>query len=169
MYAHEIRGLAEKLISDYSALRRKIVTAESCTGGLISGVLTEIAGSSSVFERGFVTYSNDAKIEVLAVQLETLQQFGAVSAEVAEEMAQGALEFSQADVALSVTGIAGPEGGTFDKPVGLVYFGLANRDGLLMHYRCEFSGDRSDVRMKAIQEGLRLLASLNDETASGDF
>ena len=160
MFAPDIHALAEKIIFLYTREKRKIVTAESCTGGLIAAALTHIPGASAVVERGFITYSNDAKIEVLAVQPETLQEFGAVSAEVAEEMAQGALEFSRADVALSVTGIAGPGGGSAMKPVGLIYFGLATRHGGIMYYKCQFSGNREDVQMQAVQEGLRLLLSI---------
>ncbi len=160
MFAPDILALAQKVISSYRAEGQKIVTAESCTGGLITGALTEIAGSSAVVERGFVTYSNDAKIEVLAVRPETLEEYGAVSEQTAEEMAQGALEFSHAHTALSVTGIAGPDGGSVSKPVGLVYFGLATREGSLLHYKCQFSGDREQIRMQAVREGLNLLLSL---------
>jgi nicotinamide-nucleotide amidase len=164
LFTADIRSLAEKLVFAAKAHKHKIVTAESCTGGLLAAALTDIPGSSAVVERGFVTYSNDAKVEVLGVQPETLQQFGAVSMETAEEMAQGALEFSRADMAVSVTGIAGPDGGSADKPVGLVYFGLASRNGLLMHYKCQFSGTREHVRMQAVQEALKLLLSLGDKS-----
>jgi nicotinamide-nucleotide amidase len=153
-------SLAQKVISVFARENRKIVTAESCTGGLIAGALTDIAGSSAVLERGFVSYSNDAKVEVLGVLPELLKEHGAVSAEVAAAMAVGALEFSRADIALSVTGIAGPDGGNALKPVGLVYFGLATREGSVMHYKCQFSGNRDDVRMQSVNEGLRLLMSI---------
>jgi len=160
VFPSDLHMLAQKLISLYEAEGRKIVTAESCTGGLIAGTLTNIPGSSAVVERGFVTYSNDAKIEVLGVPTELIEEFGAVSDRVAEEMALGALDFSRADIALSVTGIAGPGGGTPEKPIGLVYFGLATREGLLMHYKCQFGGDRHEVRQQSIHEGLRLLLTM---------
>jgi nicotinamide-nucleotide amidase len=152
--------LAAQIVAAYTHEGRKIVTAESCTGGLIAAALTDIPGSSAVVERGFVTYSNDAKIEVLGVTAELIEDYGAVSAQVAEEMAQGALDFSRAQVAISATGIAGPGGGSKDKPVGLVYFGLVTREGTRMHYKCQFAGGRDEVRAQAVAEGLRLLASL---------
>ena len=152
-----ITTLAKNVIAAYAERKLRIVTTESCTGGLIAGALTSVAGSSAVFERGFVTYSNAAKAEALAVRGETLEAYGAVSALVAEEMAQGALAFSHAHIALSVTGIAGPGGGTPDKPVGLVYFGLASRNGSVFHYRCNFQGDRDAIRAQAVIEGLKLL------------
>jgi nicotinamide-nucleotide amidase len=160
MFSPEITSLAQKIISGYTARKRKLVTAESCTGGLIAAALTEIPGASAVVERGYVAYSNDSKVEVLGILPETLQLSGAVSADIAEEMAQGALEFSLADIAISVTGVAGPDGGTVIKPVGLVYFGLVTRFGARMHSRAEFQGDRGEIRMQAVAEGLRLLDSL---------
>jgi nicotinamide-nucleotide amidase len=118
-----------------------------------------------VFERGFVSYSNDSKLEVLGVMPNFLESHGAVSSEVAEAMALGALEFSRADVAISVTGIAGPDGGTLNKPVGLVFIGLATRSGANFHSRCQLSGHRDAVRLSAIREALELLAAQvgNDE------
>ena len=157
MLSTDIQSLAQKIISAYAAEKKKIVTAESCTGGLIAAALTDIPGSSAVVERGFVSYSNNAKVEVLGVMPELLEQHGAVSAEVAEAMAQGALEFSQADVAVSATGIAGPGGGTLNKPVGLVFLGLATKAGVVMHMRCEFKGERHAVRMQAVKEALTIL------------
>ncbi len=117
--------LAERFLA--ACARRKIMaaTAESCTGGMIVARLTDVAGSSAVVDRGFVTYSNDAKMEMLGVSAETLARHGAVSAETAGEMASGALANSRAGIALAVTGIAGPDGGSPEKPVGLVWFGLA--------------------------------------------
>jgi len=161
----DLHTLAQKIIDSYAHEKRSIVTAESCTGGLIAAALTEISGASAVIERGFVSYSNDAKIEVLGVPPDVLERHGAVSREVAEAMAAGALEFSRADVALSVTGIAGPTGGSAEKPVGLVYFGFATRAGVLFHVRCQFKGDRADIRRQAVQEGLSLLAT---HIAAGD-
>ena len=111
----------------------KIATAESCTGGLVAGALTEIAGSSDVVDRGFVTYSNEAKHEMLGVPVATLEQHGAVSRETAEAMARGALGRATADLAVAITGIAGPGGGSPEKPVGLVHFAAASRTGKLVH------------------------------------
>lgn len=160
MTSPEIRALADKVVSAYALAKKRVVIAESCTGGLIAAALTDVPGSSKVLERGFVAYSNDAKVEVLGLQVETLQEYGAVSEQAAEEMAQGALDFSHADIALSSTGIAGPDGGTTDKPVGLVFFGLAMRSGFHIHYKCVFSGDRENVRKLAVTEALKLLLSL---------
>jgi nicotinamide-nucleotide amidase len=162
MFPSDIRALAEKVVSAYTAAKRKLVTAESCTGGLIAAALTDVPGASLVVERGFVSYSNDSKIEVLGVMPELLDRFGAVSARVAEEMAQGALDFSRADVAVSVTGIAGPDGGTEEKIVGLVFFGLATRQGVLMNYKCQFSGDREAVRMQSVAEALKMLLTIEE-------
>ncbi len=160
MFPPAIIALAQKIISTYTNEKRKIVTAESCTGGLLSGALTAIPGSSAVVERGYVTYSNEAKTECLGVTVLALDKCGAVSAQVSEQMAQGALKASLADVAISVTGIAGSGSDDTDKLVGLVYFGLATREGALMHYRCQFSGDRAAVRTQAVAEALTLLLTV---------
>ncbi len=160
MFPPDIHDLARRIIEVYSGNKLRIVTAESCTGGLIAAALTEIPGSSAVVERGFVTYSNDAKVEVLGVLPDLLESKGAVSPEAAEAMATGALEFSLADVAVSATGIAGPSGATAAKPVGLVYIGLASRTGVVFHYQCQFRGDRGDVRMQSVREALQLLLTL---------
>src|SRR5262249_20261643 len=139
----------------------KIVTAESCTGGMVAGALTDIPGSSDVVERGFVTYSNEAKREMLGVTALTLEKSGAVSRETAEEMAQGALANSHADLAVSITGIAGPGGATPGKPVGLVHFAAAARGGKLTHRAKKF-GDigRRKVRKKSVDEALAMLELL---------
>ena len=136
----------------------KIATAESCTGGLIAGALTDIAGSSAVVDRGFVTYSNSAKMEMLEVSPETLQAFGAVSSQTAQQMAEGALAHSQASLTVSVTGIAGPGGGSADKPVGLVWFGLAQA-GIPTRTLSRKFGDvgRDRVRALTVEQALRLL------------
>jgi nicotinamide-nucleotide amidase len=162
MFPPDIHDLARKLIENCAAKKQTIATAESCTGGLIAGALTDIAGASDVFERGFVTYSNQAKIDMLGVAPEAIERHGAVSAEVAEAMAQGTLAHSKTDIAVSATGIAGPGGGTPAKPVGLVYIGLATRAGAAFHYKCLFKGDRDDVRMQAVREALKLIISLGD-------
>lgn len=162
MFPYNIASLAEKVVSSYQAEGRKIATAESCTGGLIAAALTDVPGASAVLDRGFISYSNEAKIEVLRVEADSLEHYGAVSARVAEEMAQGALEFSHADVAISVTGIAGPSGGSDKKPVGLVFLGLATNKDVLMHYQCNFSGTREDIRMQTVAEALKLLLTFCD-------
>lgn len=135
-----------------------IVTAESCTGGMIAAALTDVAGSSDVFDRGFVTYSNDAKIEMLGIRPETLTTHGAVSEEIAREMAQGALARSKAGLAVSVTGIAGPGGSEF-KPEGRVCFGIARASGTSSE-TVEFGAiGRANVRKATVQHALNLLAS----------
>jgi len=149
---------ATGILEAYRRAGRKLATAESCTGGLIAGALTEIAGSSDVVERGFVTYSNEAKIELLGVPASLIARVGAVSAEVAEAMAEGALEHSLADVAVSATGIAGPGGATPGKPVGLVYLGCCRRGGRPLHERHLFPGDRTAVRRASVEAALDLLA-----------
>ncbi len=139
----------------------RIATAESCTGGLIAATLTEIPGSSDVVDRGFVTYSNAAKQAMLGVSSATLDQFGAVSRETAEAMAAGALANSLAELVVSVTGIAGPGGGSADKPVGLVHFAAASRRGELIHRERRY-GDigRSEVRNASVVEALDMLREL---------
>ena len=163
MFGPDIHDLARRVVEHYRGLGKRIVTAESCTGGLVAAALTEIPGSSAMFERGFIAYSNDAKVELLGVLPDRLDEFGAVSAQIAEAMAQGALEFSLADAAVAVTGIAGPGGGTVDKPVGLVYTGLADRSGTFFHTRNEFKGDRDDIRRQAVREALTLLMSVAEK------
>lgn len=135
-----------------------LASAESCTGGLVAGLLTSIAGSSAVVERGFVTYSNEAKAEMLGVPLELIKQHGAVSEQVAREMAEGALSHSRALVAVSVTGVAGPGGGSKDKPVGLVHFACARTEMITHHVRMEY-GDigRDEVRMAAVGTALAMI------------
>ena len=139
----------------------KVATAESCTGGLVAGALTEIAGSSDVVERGFVTYSNKAKEEMLGVSARTLREFGAVSRQTAEEMARGAIAHSHAHLAVAITGIAGPGGGNADKPVGLVHFAAASRAGALVHAEMRY-GDigRAEIRRKSVLQALRMLQDL---------
>jgi nicotinamide-nucleotide amidase len=140
-----------------------IAAAESCTGGLLAATLTEIPGSSDVFERAFVTYSNDAKRTMLGVPARTLTVHGAVSRQTAEAMARGAVKKSKADIAVSITGIAGPGGGSPGKPVGLVHFGAARRGGKPVHRERRF-GDvgRQEVRWLAVDEALAMLRELAD-------
>lgn len=135
-----------------------IATAESCTGGLIAGALTEVAGSSAVVDCGFVTYSNEAKMAMLDVQATTLYLHGAVSEETAREMAQGALKNSRADIAVAVTGVAGPDGGTLEKPVGLVHLACASREGECNHVKMLY-GDigRSEIRHATLLSALVMI------------
>jgi nicotinamide-nucleotide amidase len=150
--------LASAIIDAARNKKMMIATAESCTGGLIGGCLTEIPGSSDVFDRGFIVYSNDAKMAHLNVSRKTIADFGAVSAETALEMAEGALRASNADIAVSVTGIAGPGGGSAEKPVGLVYLGVALRRGDKSYIlKNMFEGDRGDVRVKTVETALAML------------
>lgn len=136
----------------------KIATAESCTGGLVAALLTEIPGSSDVFERGFVTYSNEAKSEVLGVDAAVIARLGAVSREVAVAMAEGALAHSRAGVAVAITGVAGPGGGTPDKPVGLVYIAARTREGHQLVEECRFgAGSRGGIRRASVAVALTLL------------
>jgi len=150
---------AEQVLAACRAAGLKIATAESCTGGLVAGALTAIAGSSDVVERGFVTYSNAAKTELLGVPAPLIDAEGAVSEPVARLMAEGALAHSAADIAVSVTGIAGPGGGSAAKPVGLVWFGLARRDAATTTLRQVFAGDRTAVRRQAVVQALTLLSA----------
>lgn len=136
------------------------MTAESCTGGWVAQVVTSVAGSSDWFERGFVTYSNDAKREVLGVSGETLKRRGAVSEETAREMAKGALANSKATIALAITGIAGPAGGSAAKPVGTVCFGWARKRGLPVTERRVFTGDREAVRRQSVVHALEKVLEL---------
>jgi len=152
---------ARELLDLCKQKRLTIATAESCTGGLVAGVLTEIPGSSAVVERGFVTYSNAAKTDVLGVPAALIARLGAVSREVAEAMAAGALAHSAADLVVAITGIAGPDGGTADKPVGLVHFAAGRRDRAVVHAERRFGNiGRSAVRLASVQQALAMLTEL---------
>ena len=161
----EIISRAESLIQLCRAKGVRLSTIESCTGGLLSGCLTDIAGSSDVLDRGFVTYSNEAKHEEVGVNTQFLEQFGAVSDVVAREMCAGAMTRTGVDAAVSLTGIAGPGGGTDTKPVGLVFIGIATSAAAPVAYRYVFDGDRQSVRAAAIVEALDLLMAAIDATA----
>lgn len=152
---------ATRVLDAARARGLKIATAESCTGGLVAGALTDIAGSSDVVERGFVAYSSEAKVEMLGVEEATLAAHGAVSRATAEAMAIGAIRRSIADLAVAITGIAGPGGGTPEKPVGLVHFGAAARDGRHEHREQRF-GDigRGEVRRRSVLVALEMLEKL---------
>lgn len=158
MFDPDILRLAETVLTACRSRSWRVATAESCTGGLVSAALTAIAGASAVVERGFVTYSNASKIELLGVPAETIAKHGAISAETASAMARGAVTRAGVDLAVSVTGIAGPGGGTPQKPVGLVFLGSARRDGAARVERRVFSGDRAEIRRDALIEALRMLA-----------
>jgi nicotinamide-nucleotide amidase len=153
-----MKDRAAALLDTYRQRGLKISTAESCTGGLVAALLTEIAGSSAVVERGFVTYSNEAKTELIGVPADLIAAHGAVSEPVARAMAEGALARSYADVAVGITGIAGPTGGTATKPVGLVHFGLARKGSATIHLERRY-GDlgRENVRRRAVEDALALL------------
>ena len=146
--------LASRLGHALSARKAMVATAESCTGGLVAGAITAVAGSSTWFERGFVTYTNEAKIEQLGVSAETLAMHGAVSTDTASEMAEGALRASRAQWAVAITGVAGPGGGTIEKPVGLVCFGWAGPEGSTTDQRL-LPGDRAAVRRESVRLALQ--------------
>ncbi|MFL5034846.1 MAG: CinA family protein [Microvirga sp.] len=158
MFPPALLERAAALLDAYRTKGWRIATAESCTGGLVAGLLTEIAGSSDVVERGYVTYSDAAKTGLLGVSSLTIAEHGAVSEPVARAMAQGALGRSEAQVAVSITGVAGPGGATATKPVGLVHFGLATAGGATEHLERRY-GDlgRGAVRMAAVEDALALL------------
>ena len=161
MGGSDTRALSRSLLDLCRMRKLTIATAESCTGGLVAGALTDIPGSSDVIDRGFVTYSNNAKRAMLGVKAGTLDSFGAVSKETATAMAVGALERAGTDLAVSITGIAGPGGATPDKPVGLVHFAVAARDGRLLHREFRFGAiGRSSVRQRSVVEALRMLMEL---------
>jgi nicotinamide-nucleotide amidase len=157
----EVQALATRVLAAARARKWMIATAESCTGGLVAGALTEIAGSSDVVDRGFVTYSNQAKMALVGVPEATLAAHGAVSRQTAEAMAKGALERAGVDLTVAITGIAGPGGGSAEKPVGLVHFAAAAKDGRLIHREKRY-GDvgRSEVRRLSVIEALNLLLEL---------
>lgn len=154
---------AERVLAECRARGWRIATAESCTGGLIAAALTAVAGSSDVFDRGFVTYSNSAKTAMLGIPSAVIETEGAVSEAVARAMAAGALAHSDADLAVAVTGIAGPSGGTSRKPVGLVWFGLAGPSRLFAVHHV-FPGDRTAIRDAAMLRGLDLLRKAGDRS-----
>ena len=157
MIGAEVRAEAIALLAALRAAGLMAATAESCTGGLIAGALTEIAGSSDVVDRGFVTYSNEAKTEMLGVPAALIVAHGAVSEEVARAMAEGALARSRAGVTVAVTGVAGPGGGSAEKPVGTVWFGAARRGGETVSERRVFPGDRSAVREATVRYAFEVL------------
>lgn len=152
-----MQDLAKTVSEQLIKASKKLVTAESCTGGLIASEITRLSGSSELFERGFVTYSNEAKQELLGVSKETLDHFGAVSEETAKEMAEGALKNSRADIAISVTGIAGPSGGSDEKPVGTVCFGVCEKGKSAATSTERFNGSRHEVQDQAAKHALTIV------------
>jgi nicotinamide-nucleotide amidase len=162
MFDPDTLDLAEAALAACRARNWRLATAESCTGGLVAAALIAIAGASDVVERGYVTYSNRAKIELLGVPEQTIAAHGAISAETATAMARGAAVRAGVDLAVAVTGVAGPGGGTLEKPVGLVYLAVARKDGAGRVERRIFSGDRAQVRQAAMVEALRLLQAEAD-------
>ncbi len=153
----ELLADARKVLDVCRAAGLKIATVESCTGGLLAGALTSIPGSSEVVERGFVTYSNAAKSEQAGVPDALIEAHGAVSEQVARAMAEGGIAHSRADLAVAITGVAGPDGGTAAKPVGLVHIAAARDGRETLHLARVFSGDRDDVRLASVSAGLGLL------------
>ena len=167
MIDQALREKAAQVLEVFRARGLKIATAESCTGGLVAGALTEIAGSSDVVDRGFVTYSNAAKEAMLGVPAATLERCGAVSAETAAAMAAGALKNSLADITVAITGIAGPGGSSKQKPVGLVHFAAASRDGRCLAREQRYGEiGRQSVRERSVAEALELLAALAHGTST---
>ncbi|MAZ99830.1 MAG: damage-inducible protein CinA [Rhodospirillaceae bacterium] len=157
VFSQEVKNNVFNILNLCNQKNIKIVTAESCTGGLIAGCLTEVPGSSRVVEGGFVTYSNNLKNSILLVKLEEIEQHGAVSEEVARSMAEGALLISKADIAIACTGVAGPDGGTPLKPLGLVHLSCALRNYQTMHQKYNFLGDRGEIRSATINAALKLV------------
>ncbi|WP_416408710.1 CinA family protein [Agrobacterium rosae] len=162
IFPRDIEALARKIMRDFTDRGHMLSTAESCTGGLIAGALTEISGSSAVVDRGFVTYTNDAKMDMLGVTTATLETFGAVSRETALQMAHGALFRSRANLSVAVTGVAGPGGGSAVKPVGLVHLAAKRRDGRVLHHEMRY-GDigRDQVRLATVRTALEMLTELS--------
>jgi len=154
-----LRELVGELLAACRQRKLMLTTAESCTGGMVGAALTAVAGSSDVYERGFITYSNEAKTEILGVPESLLAKHGAVSEAVARAMAEGAIAHSRADIAVSITGVAGPGGGSAEKPVGLVHFATARRDGPTFAEHRIFPGDRDGIRLAAVAVALRSIAS----------
>jgi len=163
LFSRRLLAEIETLLESYRQRGWRLATAESCTGGLIAAGLSEIPGASDVLDGGFVTYSNAAKHDLLGVPNDLIATVGAVSAEVAEAMAVGALARIDADIAISATGIAGPGGGTPEKPIGLVYLGAARRSGPARHERHLLSGDRTAIRLATVDAAIALLRRMGDE------
>jgi nicotinamide-nucleotide amidase len=160
MFSPEHTRLAIRTLDHLRSSKRRCVTAESCTGGLVAALLTSIPGSSDVMERGFVTYSNEAKTELLEVPAETIAVHGAVSAQTAEAMARGALAHSRADVAVSITGVAGPGGGSAEKPVGLVFLAVATKSGCDVAEMRFGTLSRDEIRARSVVKALEMMLAV---------
>ncbi len=169
MIEQDVYSLACKLGQLLDANKVMCAVAESCTGGYLSKLITDVQGSSAWFDRGFITYSNNAKQEMLGVRAATLEKFGAVSCETAREMAAGVLTHSNAQISVAITGIAGPDGGSLDKPVGTVCFAWAVVDGECSHELTRFKGRREDVRLQATAYALSRLLSVLKRYCNSDI
>ena len=154
--------IVEKLVTTLSQQGKTLCTAESCTGGLIAATITDIPGASAIFDRAFITYSNQAKQDMIGVSANTLNKHGAVSYETAQQMAEGALKTANTDIAIACTGIAGPDGGTAEKPVGLVYIGIAYKGGDTQVYKKKYTGDRQAVRTQTVWDSLKSVLTTID-------
>lgn len=161
MFSEHLKRQAKTVLQRCRRQELKIATAESCTGGVLAALLTDIPGSSAVFERGYVTYSNESKIKLLGVSRGLIKKYGVVSKQVATSMAEGALKYSRTDMAVAITGIAGPDGGSQEKPVGLVYIAVAHDNDLTVEEHF-FEGDRDTVRLSAVTRALELLSLFSE-------
>jgi nicotinamide-nucleotide amidase len=158
VFSSELLHDAEALLADMQRRSLRLATAESCTGGLLAGLLTEIAGASATLERGFITYSNAAKTSLLGIDASLIDRLGAVSEQVAQAMAEGALAHAPVDIAVAITGIAGPDGGSLEKPVGLVYLAVAMKGGNTCVRECRFGAiGRSEIRLASLREAFLLM------------
>lgn len=167
MLDDDIVEAAERLLDICKHKNLTVATVESCTAGLVAGTLTEVPGTSSILDRGFITYSNRAKQDMVGVSAGTLKAHGAVSRETAEEMVRGALEHAPVDLAVSVTGIAGPDGGSAEKPVGLVHFAAASRSGQFAQAERRFGNiGRSEIRKQSVLQAFRMLHDLAEGEAA---
>ena len=160
MFSDEVTILCQNLGQQCEQNGIRLVTAESCTGGLLAGAITSIAGSSKWFDRGFVTYSNQSKMDCLSINENDLHTFGAVSAQIAQQMAAGALKNTSANLSISITGIAGPSGGSKDKPIGTVFFACQRENKVIFEHKALFAGNREIIRDKAVIFAINTLLKL---------
>ena len=160
MQSKDILTLTEALGEKLLFHKMILTTVESCTGGLLSAQITNTPGSSNWFDRGFITYSNQSKIDCVKVKKNTIEKFGAVSQQTADEMALGAINNSQGNIALSITGIAGPKGGSQLKPIGTIFFGIAKKENIIFQQKAFFKGNREEIREKAVLFALNQLLTL---------
>ena len=160
MFSDEVTILCQNLGQQCEQNGIRLITAESCTGGLLAGAITSIAGSSKWFDRGFVTYSNQSKMDCLSINENDLHTFGAVSAQIAQQMAAGALKNTSANLSISITGIAGPSGGSKDKPIGTVFFACQRENKVIFEHKALFAGNREIIRDKAVIFAINTLLKL---------